>query len=77
MKFFTRMTALALAGVMSVCLLTGCQQQGSTSASSSADAAPEAVDVTAIDDICLYLSGLKTDEVVAQSGDLKITAVLS
>ena len=66
MKFFARMTALALAGVMSLCLLAGCQNQGNSSASdSSGDNVPEVVDVAAIDDICLYLSGLSADEVIA------------
>lgn len=71
MKFFPRMTALALAGVMSVCLLTGCQQQAGGSTSNSV---PEVVDVAAIDDICLYLTGLPADEVMAQADGLKITA---
>lgn len=71
MKFFARMTALALAGVMSVCLLTGCQEQAGGSTSNNV---PEAVDVAAIDDICLYLTGLSADEVIAQADGLKITA---
>lgn len=75
MKFFARMTALALAGALSVCLLTGCQNQGSSSASGSlADDVPQVVDVAAIDDICLYLTGLPADEVVATADGLDITA---
>lgn len=74
MKFFTRMAALALAGAMSLCLLTGCQQ-GTPSASGSApDSVPEVVDVAAINDICHYLSGLDADEVVAKGSDIKVTA---
>lgn len=71
MKFSTRITALALAGAMSVCLLTGCQQQGSVS---TPDAVPEVVDVAVIDDICLFLTGLPADEVVAKADGLEITA---
>jgi len=72
MKIFTRITALALAGVMSLCLLTGCQEQSSSS--SSADSVPEAVDVAAIDDICKYLTGLPSDEVIAKADGIKVTA---
>ena len=71
MKFFPRMTALALAGVLSLCLLSGCQQQGGVS---SPDPVPEVVDVAAIDDICLFLTGLPADEVVAKTDELEITA---
>ncbi|MBE6972522.1 MAG: hypothetical protein E7440_01380 [Ruminococcaceae bacterium] len=75
MKFFTRITALALAGVMSICLLTGCQTQGSSSASGSTpDSVPEVVDIATIDDICLYLTGLPSDEVVATGNGFEITA---
>lgn len=75
MKIFTRLLALALAGVMSVCLLTGCQDQGNPSASDSAPGTvPEVVDIAAIDDICLYLSGLDADEVVAKGRDIQVTA---
>ena len=75
MNFFKPMTALALAGVMSLSLLAGCQQQGGTSSSTSApDGVPEVVDVNAIDDICVYLTGLKSDETVATVDGTKIAA---
>jgi len=75
MNFFKRMTALALAGVISLSLLVGCQQQGGSSSSASApDEVPEVVDVNAIDDICVYLTGLKGDETVATVDGTKITA---
>lgn len=75
MKFFKRITALALAGVMSLSLLTGCQQQGGSSSSASApDEVPEVVDVNAIDDICVYLTGLKGDETVATVDGTEIAA---
>lgn len=72
MNFFTRMTALALAGALSLCLLTGCQEQSGSS--SSADSVPEVVDVAAIDDICKYLTGLSSDEVIAKADGIKVTA---
>jgi len=73
MKLFTRMAALVLAGTLSLCLLTGCQNQAGSS-SSSADNVPEVVDVATINDICLYLSGLNADEVVAKGEDIQLTA---
>jgi len=77
MNFFKRVTALALAGLMSLTLLAGCQQQGGSSSSASVSApgeVPEVVDVSAIDDICVYLSGLEADETVATVDGIKITA---
>jgi len=74
MKLFSRMTALALAGVLSVCLLTGCRQDIPSASGSTPDSVPEVVDVASINDICLFLSGLNSDEVVAQGSGVSVTA---
>lgn len=83
MKLFQRMTALTLAGVMSVCLLAGCGKQGeaSTSASGSASGSVSApveplptVELSTITNICSYLSGLPAEETVATVDGIGITA---
>lgn len=85
MKLFQRMTALALAGAMSLCMLTGCGKQGEDSVSvsgsasgSGASSAPveplPTVDMSTITNICSYLSGLSADETVATVDGVSITA---
>lgn len=73
MKIFNRAAALVLAGVMSLTLLSGCQSGGTASTSAPGDV-PEVVDVNAIGDICVYLSGLEADEVVAKGDGIQVTA---
>jgi len=85
MKLFKRMTALALAGVMTLALLSGCGKQGgaSTSASQSGAVSGSAsveseprptVDLATVTDICTYLCGLTPDTVVATADGTDITA---
>lgn len=73
MKLFNRASTLVLAGALSLSLLSGCQNPGAVSSSAPGEV-PEVVDVNAIEDICVYLSGLDADEVVAKGDDIKITA---
>lgn len=77
MKLFQRVTALTLAGVMSVCLLTGCGKQtaASTSASGTNSVEPlPTVDLSTVTNICSYLSGLPAEEAVATVDGTGITA---
>lgn len=85
MKLFQRMTALALVGIMSACLLTGCGKQGEAStsgaqseaASGSASVEKEplgTVELSTVTDICTYLCGLPADTVVATADGANITA---
>ena len=81
MKLFQRMTALALATMLSVCLLTGCGKQGeaSTSGAESGAASVEneplgTVELSTVTDICTYLCGLPADTVVATADGEDITA---
>lgn len=87
MNLFKRMTALALAGVLSLTLLTGCGKQSDTSssasqsgaASGSASASAEVeplptVDLATVSDICTYLCGQPADTVVATAEGMEITA---
>ena len=87
MNLFKRMTALALAGVLSLSLLTGCGKEGGSSASGSASQSGAAsgsssaegvtlptVDLATVTDICTYLCGLPADTVVATTDGTPITA---
>lgn len=86
MKLFQRMTALALAGVMSVCMLTGCGKQGEASSSGAQSGAVSGaassveekslgtVELSTVTDICSYLCGLPADTVVATADGEEITA---
>lgn len=76
MKHFKRLCALALAGALSLSVLTGCGKQGqvSSSASSSVQEPVATVDLSTIDNICTYLCGLGPDEVVATMDGIGITA---
>ena len=81
MKLFQRITALVLAGMMSVCLLTGCGKQGeaSTSGAQSGSTSVEkeplgTVELSTVTDICTYLCGLPADTVVATADGEGITA---
>lgn len=76
-----RMTALALAGIMSLSLLAGCGKQGaaSTSGSQSGAASVEqeplgTVDLATVTDICTYLCGLPADTVMATANGMEIDA---
>lgn len=75
MKFCTRLTALVLTGVLSLSLLTGCQQSASGS-QSGAISMPEGIimDISTIEDISLFLSGVPSSEVVATMDGEEITA---
>ncbi len=73
MKLFNRAATLVLAGVLSLSLLSGCQNAGDVSSSVPGEV-PEVVDVNTIEDICVYLSGLDADEVVAKGNGIKVTA---
>ena len=80
MHLLKRICALALAGVLSLSVLTGCKSNGGTSSSTSASVSgstsePEiVVDLDTVDDICLFLSDLEPDEVVATADGIDITA---
>ena len=83
MNLFKRMTALVLAGVLTIGLLSACgsgdgessSQSAAQSSSSSAEAnALTAVDLTTITDISTYLCGLPSGEVVASVNGTPITA---
>ncbi len=85
MKLFQRMTALALAGMMSVSLLTGCGKQGGASTSGAQSGAVSGsasvekeplgtVELSTVTDICTYLCGLPADTVVATADGENITA---
>lgn len=78
MDLLKRMTALALAGVLSLSLLTGCQSGGGASSSSSASQSgaqtESLLDLETIGDVCTYLTGLGEDEVVATADGIEITA---
>lgn len=75
MKFCNRLTALALTGVLSLSLLAGCQQPASGS-QSGAISVPEGVimDINAIEDFSLFLSGVPSNEVVATMDGQEIAA---
>lgn len=78
MKFFKHMLALALAGALSVSLLTGCQKQpadvsGSASASGSGEQTAT-LDLSTVEDICVYLTGMSADEPMGQVNGQTITA---
>lgn len=74
MNLLNRIIALALVGVLSLGLLAGCQSNGGTSSSSaSTSAGEELLDVEAIEDMCVYLTGFSADEVVATADGLDIT----
>lgn len=85
MNLFKRMTALLLAGVLSVGLLSACGSEGDESGSASSSAAqsgsasaeitpPPTVDISTITDISTYLCGLPSDTVVAAVDGTDITA---
>lgn len=81
MKLFQRMTALALAGIMSVCMLTGCGKQGAASSSGAQSGAVSVereplgtVELSTVTDICTYLCGLASDTVIATADGMDITA---
>ena len=85
MNLFKRMTALALAGVMALGLLSGCgkqgeasgsaSQSGAVSGSASVEAEPmETVELSTISDISTYLCGLAPETVVATANGTDITA---
>lgn len=79
MNLFKRMIALALAGVLSLGLLTGCRTTGGASSSASASGStsveePEnLLDVDAIEDVCAFLTGYSADEVVAKAEGIEVT----
>ena len=73
MNLFKRMTALILAGVLSLGLLTGCGNNGGASASGSTSAQPEGLDIEAIEDVCAYLTGFSADQVVATADGIEVT----
>ena len=75
MKVWNRLTALALTGVLSLSLLTGCQQSASGS-QSGAISMPEGIimDISTIEDFSLFLSGVPGSEVVATMDGVEITA---
>lgn len=83
MNLFKRMTALMLAGVMTLGLLSGCGRQGGQSASGSQSGAVSGsveeeplgtVDLATVTDICTYLCGLPADTVVATAAGEDLTA---
>lgn len=71
-----RICALALVGVLALSVLSGCKNGNATSSSASGSSSEPAieVDLDAVDDICMFLSDLKPDEVVATAGDISVTA---
>jgi len=85
MKLFQRMTAMALAIVMCMCVLTGCGKQGAASSSGAQSGAVSGsvsvereplgtVELSTVTDICTYLCGLAPDTVVATAEGMDITA---
>lgn len=73
MNLLNRIIALALAGVLSLGLLAGCQINEGTASSVSTSVGAELLDVEAIKDMCVYLTGFSADEVVATADGLDIT----
>lgn len=79
MNLFKRMIALALAGVLSLGLLAGCQTTGGVSSSSavsgstSTEETKDLLDIDAIEDMCAYLTGYSADEVVATAQGVEVT----
>ena len=70
-----RIAALAMAGVLSVTLLAGCQTNGAASSGGDVSAPGLDVKVENISDIGQYLTGLPSDQVVATvNGEISITA---